>query len=100
MSESLEKITRDVQAWISAGTFMVSGYPPHDHVWKIDDGVSLTNPPIRHQRCENCGLVQERYEYEYPNEHGRVSAWRFDQFENIGRLVSRLQSLAHQEKTA
>lgn len=97
MTDSVERITRDVQAWISSGGFMVSGYPAHDHVWTLDDGVALTNPPIRHRRCETCGVVQERYEYEYPDVNGRVSPWRFDEFENIVKLVSRLESLAQKE---
>jgi hypothetical protein len=93
-------VTQDVQAWISAGNFMVMGYPAHDHLWKLDDGVALTNPPIRHRRCELCGLVQERYEYEYPDLDGRVGTWHFDEFENIGKLVNRLSALVANEKTA
>lgn len=100
MNEALDKLLRDVQAWISAGNFMVIGYPAHDHVWNVDPGVKLTNPPIAHRRCERCGLVQERYEYDYPDDNGRVSAWRFDEFENIGILVNRLSALHAHEKTA
>lgn len=83
-----------IQGWISAGNFMVCGYPAHEHVWKIDDGIVLTNPAIRHRRCETCHLVQERRE----DVRGRVvEDWTFDLFENIGWIVNQLQALADSE---
>lgn len=82
---NLEKLKTDVQSWISAGNFMVSGYPSHDHVWTEDRGVVMTNPPIYHRTCNGCGLRQERL--------GDSAAWTSDEFENIARLVVRLKAL-------
>lgn len=81
----LREVIRDVQAWVSAGNYTVSGYPPHNHVWCEDDGVCLTNPVIYHRTCERCQLRQER--------RGNSDVWAFDLFENLIHLVSRLQTI-------
>ncbi len=80
--ENLDTIIRDVQAWISAGRYMVSGYPAHDHIWVEDEGIVLTAPPIHHRTCERCHLRQER--------RGDSDYWTFDLHENIVRLIQRL----------